>query len=311
MPSVPDAPVPEVVRVRVPAKINLALQVGKVGGDGYHPLATLFQAVSLVDDVVATHATPGTFTVTMTGESAGVGEGPDNLALRAARLLARQHGGEDPLGVALTVKKSIPVAGGMAGGSADAAGALLACSVLWDLDVAPDQLAALGSQLGADVPFALLGGTALGTGRGDVLAPVLTSGSFHWVLAVSAEGLSTPAVFRRFDELGGGRGPGELDVPDELMNALRTGDARALGALLHNDLATAALDLRPDLARTLQRGTELGALAALLSGSGPTCAFLCLDESAAVDLSTQVARMPGVAAVRRVVGPVHGARLVS
>ncbi|MVA76643.1 4-(cytidine 5'-diphospho)-2-C-methyl-D-erythritol kinase [Auraticoccus sp. F435] len=299
------------MRVRAPAKINLALLVGRLGDDGYHPLVNLFQAVSLLDDVLAAPAEPGCFTVTMTGESAGVGEGPDNLALRAARLLAEEHGGDEPLGVALTVRKTIPVAGGMAGGSADAAAALLACSVLWDLDVAPDQLAALGSRLGADVPFALLGGTALGTGRGDVLAPVLTSGTFHWVLAVAEEGLSTPAVYTRFDELGRGRRPEELDVPDELMNALRTGDARALAGQLHNDLAEAALDLRPDLSRTLERGRELGALASLVSGSGPTCAFLCEDESAAIDVSTQLASTPGVQAVRRVLGPVHGARLVS
>lgn len=309
VPPPPAAP-SEPVRVRVAAKINLALMVARVGADGYHPLANLFQAVSLHDDVVAAPAPAGSFTVTMTGEADGVGEGPDNLAVRAARLLAEEHGVAHQVGAALTVRKSIPVAGGMAGGSADAAGVLLACSVLWDLDVTPDGLAALGARLGADVPFALLGGTALGTGRGDVLAPVLSRGCFHWVLAISDEGLSTPAVFRRFDELGLGRDPEELDVADELMNALRTDDALGLARALHNDLATAALDLRPDLAATLRRGSELGALTGIVSGSGPTVAFLCADESAAIDLSTQLARLPRVRAVRRARGPAQGARLV-
>lgn len=307
----PLAPPSEPVRVRVPAKINLALMVGRVGADGYHPLANLFQAVSLHDDVVAASAPAGEFTVAMSGEAEGVGEGPDNLAVRAARLLAQEHGVADRVGTTLTVRKSIPVAGGMAGGSADAAAALLACSVLWDLDVEPDGLAALGARLGSDVPFALLGGTALGTGRGDVLAPVLTSGCFHWVLALSDQGLSTPAVFRRFDELGLGREPEELDVADELMNALRTGDAPALAGAVHNDLAAAALDLRPDLEVTLRRGSELGALAGLVSGSGPTVAFLCADESAAIDLSTQLVRLPRVRSVRRARGPASGARLVT
>lgn len=302
---------PETVRVRVPAKINLLLRVGPVGADGYHPLATVFQAVSLTDDVTATPARPGEFTVSMGGASDGVGEDADNLAVRAARLLAETHADPDQVGVRLSVRKSIPVAGGMAGGSADAAGALLACSVLWDLDVAPDQLAELGARLGADVPFALIGGSALGTGRGDVLAPVLGRGQFHWVLALSEEGLSTPAVYRRFDELTADRPAGELDVPDALLNALRTGDPYELAPVLHNDLAEAALDLRPDLADTLDRGRELGALAALVSGSGPTCAFLCADESSAIDISTQLALLPRVRAVRRVCGPAPGARLIS
>lgn len=311
MPTSPLDPEPEVVRVRVPAKINLALLVGALEEDDHHPLLTVFQAVSLFDDVVAAPGPPGSVTITMTGQTDGVGPEADNLAVRAARLLAQEHGDPDRLGARLTVRKNIPVAGGMAGGSADAAGALLACSVLWDLDVAPDELAELGSQLGADVPFALLGGTALGTGRGDVLAPVLSRGCLHWVLALVTGGLSTAAVYRRFDELRPEGGTRPLEVPDGLMAALRSGDARALGSMLHNDLAEAALDLRPDLAETLARGRAAGAEAALVSGSGPTCAFLCLDESAAIDLSTQLSLAPGLSGVRRVRSAVHGARLLT
>ncbi|WP_114559180.1 4-(cytidine 5'-diphospho)-2-C-methyl-D-erythritol kinase [Desertihabitans aurantiacus] len=302
-------PEPELVRVRVPAKINLALRVGPRSEDGYHPLVNVFQAVSLFDDVTAETAPAGEVGLQLVGEQPGVPADEDNLAVRAARLLAAEHG--DPgLGVRLTLRKTIPVAGGMAGGSADAAGALLACSVLWDLDVQPDQLTALAARLGADVPFALLGGTAIGTGRGDVLAPVLSRGTFHWVLALSAQGLSTPRVFARFDELST---PAEepLEVPDALMEALRTGRADALAGVVGNDLQAAALDLRPDLADVLERGRRLGALAALVSGSGPTCAFLCAEESAAIDVSTKLGREPAVHAVRRVHGPVEGARLIS
>ncbi len=299
---------PEAVRVRVAGKVNLALRSGPRRPDGYHPLANVFQAVSLFDEVEATWAEPGRFGVKVVGEQAArVPLGDDNLAVKAARLLA-MSAGKPSLGADLVIRKAIPVAGGMAGGSADAAGALLACAVLWDLDVSPDELRTLGAQIGADVPFCLAGGTALGTGRGDRLAPVLSRGSYHWVLAFSEGELSTPAVFGKFDEMG--LGTAELEAPPALLNALVSGDAAALGRTLVNDLEPAALALRPQLAQVLEAGRDLGAMASVVSGSGPTVAFLAANESDAVDLSVKLSGEGVCRAVKRVSGPVPGARLV-
>ncbi|HWH99465.1 MAG TPA: 4-(cytidine 5'-diphospho)-2-C-methyl-D-erythritol kinase [Propionibacteriaceae bacterium] len=309
-------PEPAGVRVRAPAKINLALCVGPSRRDGYHPLATVYQAVSLYDEVRAAWAEPEEFAVTVTGEGAELVPTDDtNLALRAARLLARTYGQGGSLGVMLSIKKSIPVAGGLAGGSANGAAALLACAVLWDLDVGLEELSPLAAKLGSDVPFALLGGTALGSGRGEHVVPVLARGGYHWVLAFGHHGLSTPAVYRRHDELvakkAGLRGGGvALEVLPALMNALRSGDPAAVGAALVNDLQPAALDLQPRLRQVLEAGLEYGAVGALVSGSGPTCAFLAASEAAAVDLSVALSADGQCRAVRRATGPVNGARVI-
>ena len=305
----PLPPTPVGVRVRVPAKINLALKVGRLRRDGYHPLATVFQAVSLYDEVYAAWASPEVFEVHVSGEGAElVPTDESNLALRAAQLLARTHGPYDSLGVSLSIKKAIPVAGGLAGGSADAAAALLACAVLWDMDVSPEATRTLAAEVGSDVPFALLGGTAVGRGRGEDVAPALARGTYHWVLAFGHHGLSTPAVFRHFDQLV--PDPPAPEIPSDLMNALRSGDARLLGAALVNDLQAAAVDLQPRLALLLETGLEYGALGALVSGSGPTCAFLVDSESAAVDLSVALSADGLCRAVRRATGPVSGARVI-
>ncbi|MDR1513088.1 MAG: 4-(cytidine 5'-diphospho)-2-C-methyl-D-erythritol kinase, partial [Propionibacteriaceae bacterium] len=238
------------MKVRVPGKVNLALRVGPRRDDGYHGLATVFMALSVEDEVEASAGEPGAVTCDVTGEgAAGVGRGVDNLAVRAA-LLLRERFGRPELGVALTLRKRIPVAGGMAGGSADAAGALVACRNLWGLDVGRADLLELAGELGSDVPFPLLGGCALGLGRGERLTPVLSRGRFHWVLAFGAKGLSTAEVFRRFDERGDA-GEGVPEVPAALLNALAAGDARTLGATLVNDLAGATCSLAPPVRRTL------------------------------------------------------------
>ncbi len=302
----------ETVRVRVAGKINLALRSGARRPDGYHSLATVFQAVSVYDDVEARGAAPGSFTVSVTGEQAAlVPTDGTNLAVKAARLLAATAGaGRDDLGCHLAIRKAIPVTGGMAGGSADAAGALLACSVLWDLDTSPDDLIALGARLGADVPFSLTGGTALGTGRGDRLTPALSRGSYHWVLALSEGELSTPEVFGRFDAITP-EAPNTPELPSALLNALIAGDPVALGRHLVNDLEPAALSLRPQLRQLLRAGQELGAVGTIVSGSGPTVAFLASDESAAIDLSVRLSSEGLCRAVKRVHGPVPGARLIA
>lgn len=298
------------VRVRVPAKINLVLKVGAPRADGYHPLATVYQAVSVYDEVQAVWADPDEFDVVVSGEGADLVPVDDsNLAVRAAKLLARTHAPNDSLGASLSIKKSIPVAGGLAGGSANGAAALLACAVLWDLDITAEEMRALAAELGSDVPFALLGGTAVGSGRGEEVAPALAQGNYHWVLGFGYQGLSTAAVYRRFDDLSPNAAPPE--VPADLMNALRSGDPKHLARALSNDLEPAALDLQPRLRTVLETGLEYGALGALVSGSGPTCAFLAADESAAVDLSVSLSAEGLCRAVRRATGPVLGARVIS
>jgi 4-diphosphocytidyl-2-C-methyl-D-erythritol kinase len=298
------------VRVRVPAKINLALKVGAPRADGYHPLATVYQAVSLYDEVQASWAEADEFQVTVSGEGADeVPRDGSNLAIRAARLLANSYGGRDSLGAHLLIKKSIPVAGGLAGGSANGAAALLACAVLWDLDVSQERLRTLAGELGSDVPFALLGGTAVGSGRGEQVAPALARGTYHWVLAFGYSGLSTAAVYRHFDQLNPAAAPPR--IPADLMNALRSGDPRLLAAALSNDLQPAALDLQPRLRTLLRTGLEYGALGALISGSGPTCAFLAESELAAMNLSVSLSAEGLCRAVRCATGPVMGARVIN
>ena len=296
------------VTVRVPAKVNLFLGVGALRSDGYHELANVFQAVSLYDEVSAA-AGPG-LSVRVRGEQAAdVPTDSSNLALRAAALLAEKTG-TDPA-ARLTITKTIPVEGGMAGGSADAAAALMACDALWGTGVGRDGLVELAAVLGADVPFALAGGTALGTERGDRLTPVLARGRYDWVLALPDSGLSTGEVYAELDRQRSDRVFPAPAASDALMAALRAGDPTALGRALHNDLAPAALRLRPQLARTLESGLDLaGVLGAVISGSGPTCAFLCASEEDAVNVAASLAGAGVCRSTRRVHGPVAGARLV-
>lgn len=304
---------PESVRVRAPGKINVFLEVGDVQDDGYHELATAFQAVSLYEEIVATPADDITLEVAARGpvDVDGVPTDGRNLAVRAARLLAQTAGIDR--GVHLAVRKAVPVAGGMGGGSADAAAALVACDALWGLGMPSSELARLGARLGADVPFALLGGTAVGTGRGDELSPALARGRFDWVLVPNEVGMSTPVVYGELDAhrernaVDIGPAPRDPAVDPDVLHALRQGDARMLAASLRNDLQAPALHLRPDLARVLQRGESSGALAGIVSGSGPTLAFLAADEASALDLQITLSAA-GLVALH-VHGPVAGARV--
>jgi 4-diphosphocytidyl-2-C-methyl-D-erythritol kinase len=295
------------VVVRAPAKINLHLSVGALRPDGFHDLTTVFQAVSLVDEV-SVRPSDGLSLVVDGEGAASVPTDATNLAWRAATLLA-EHTGRSP-DVAISVRKAIPVAGGCAGGSADAAAALVACDALWGTGMTKEGLAALGARLGSDVPFALHGGTALGTGRGERLTPVLARGAYAWVLALSDGGLSTPAVYGELDRLRGAGRPEPVGSPSDVLTALRSGDALGLGRALANDLQPAALSLAPDLRRVLQAGRELGALGALVSGSGPTVAFLGRHADAADDLAAELSAEGVCRAVRRADGPVAGARVV-
>jgi 4-diphosphocytidyl-2-C-methyl-D-erythritol kinase len=295
------------VTVRVPGKVNLFLGVGDRRPDGYHELTTVFHAVSLSDDV--TVRTADVLSLRVTGEGAHeVPVDERNLAWKAAELMA-EHVGRAP-DVDIIIEKSIPVAGGMAGGSADAAAVLVAINSLWELGVPRRDLHVMAAKLGSDVPFALHGGTALGTGRGEDLATVLARNTFHWVLAFGTGGLSTAAVYAEIDRLREAGAPPRLDDPEPLLAALSAGDPHTLAPLLGNDLQPAALSLAPGLRRTLRAGGEAGALAGLVSGSGPTCAFLCSSAQSAVDVSAELAGAGVCRTVRVASGPVHGARVV-
>ncbi|MBN9633825.1 MAG: 4-(cytidine 5'-diphospho)-2-C-methyl-D-erythritol kinase [Actinobacteria bacterium] len=298
------------VTVRVPGKVNLYLGVGDCRDDGYHELTTVFHAVSLFDEVTVRNA--DLLSVEMFGDGAeGLPTDHRNLAWRAAELMA-EHVGRAP-DVAISIDKAIPVAGGMAGGSADAAAVLVAMNNMWELGVPRLDLHTLAARLGSDVPFALHGGTALGTGRGEQLATVLARSTFHWVLAFAEGGLSTPKVFAELDNLRADAregGPPALEDPEPLLTALASGDPRQLAPLLGNDLQAAAVSLDTGLRRTLRAGVDAGALAGIVSGSGPTCAFLCASAEDAIEVGTQLSGAGVCRTVRVASGPVHGARVV-
>lgn len=293
-----------------PAKVNLALAVGAPRPDGFHPLSTVYQAVDVCDEVRASRSDHPGVTVTLDSAApSGIPLDQDNLAVRAAELM-RRHAGISA-GVSLAIRKVIPVSGGMAGGSTDAAATLVACDALWELRTPRETLLKLAAELGSDVPFCLVGGTALGTGRGELVSPVLTRGTYHWVFGVSDEGLATPAVYAEFDRLSDPTPAGSLGVSEELMGALVAADAVGLGRALHNDLQAPALSLRPELEGALAMGRECGALGGIVSGSGPTLMFLAADREHALDLAATVDASGVCQDVLTAIGPVPGARIIA
>jgi 4-diphosphocytidyl-2-C-methyl-D-erythritol kinase len=313
------------VTVRVPAKVNLQLAVGPVRPDGYHDVATVYHAVSLFDEVTVVPAKRDRVVVTGEGADSVPTDG-GNLAARAADALAGAIGPgiRDAPGLAIRITKRIPVAAGLAGGSADAAAALVACNELWRTGLSQQELCELAAGIGSDVAFALLGGTAIGIGRGEQVTPALTSGTLDWVLAFATGGLSTADVYAACDRIraSGKSTRGKAGEPEPvgtlqpvvdnaLMAALRSGDPAELGPLLTNDLQPAAISLRPELRRTLAAGRELGALGATVSGSGPTCAFLAQDRRHARDLAAALAGAGVCRTVAQVLGPAPGAAVVA
>jgi 4-diphosphocytidyl-2-C-methyl-D-erythritol kinase len=297
------------VRARVPAKINLHLGVGPIRTDGFHEITTVYHAISLFDELRASHG--DTLTLTMEGEGAGeLALDESNLVIRAARALAAQA--RVPAYARLHLRKSVPLAGGLAGGSADAAATLLACDALWGTGLSRDDLAEIGAQLGSDIPFLLHGGTALGTGRGEAVSPILARPlTWHWVVAIADGGLATPDVYRELDRLRErSLAPKPLGNPDELMSALRQRNPEVLGAALGNDLQAAALALRPELADVLKAGYAAGAVAGIVSGSGPTCVFLATDAGHAEKVASGLNAAGVCREARTARGPMPGARLV-
>ena len=298
--------------VKAPAKINLQLSVGAKGDDGYHDLATVFQAVSLYDEIKVTPGESGSgITLRFSGENPHIANLPTNnknLAYKAAQLFAQRK--KVSLDLVIEIRKQIPIAGGMAGGSANAAGVLVALDSLYETKMTKDELITIARQLGSDVPFSLTGGTAVGTGRGDRLTPALARGTFHWVLAYSSQGLSTPAVYEECDRLRQGFAQRQPRVNEELMHALSSGDPVSLGKSLVNDLQAAACSLRPALKLALSAGMDSGAIGALVSGSGPTVAFLAKDEEAAIDLAVALSSTGAVSQLGRAHSPVGGPKVI-
>lgn len=303
------------ITVRVPGKINLSLSVGPLREDGYHDVSTVFHAVSLYDHVTVQAAAD--WSVHVTGPWADrVPTDETNLAMVAARTLARRRARRakvDP--VRIDIDKQIPVAGGMAGGSADAAAALVACRELWELDhLDTDLLEVMAAGLGSDIPFLLHGGTAIGSGRGEQITPVLARGELHWVLwAGEGLSLSAPAVYAELDRLreAGEIPPAQTPQPSQrLLTALRTMDTDEVASALHNDLQAAAISLQPVLAEVLDAGIDLGARGGLVSGSGPTVVFLVGSQAEAIDLSVGLAANGPTGDIVRAIGPVPGTQLV-
>jgi 4-diphosphocytidyl-2-C-methyl-D-erythritol kinase len=300
---------PSHVVARVPGKINLQLSVGPLQRDGYHPVATVFQAVSIFDDVkVALSSRAGIAILSGGKPSDYLPLDKNNLAYKAAELMTKKFDITD--GLEITLTKEIPIAGGMAGGSADAGATIVAIDSLFGLGLKRNDMERIGAELGADIPFTISGGTAIGTGRGDQITPVLSRGSYNWVLALSSSGLSTPAVYGECDRLREGLQVAPPHVSDSLLHALSAGDAVALGKALSNDLQPAACSLKPALRLILDVGMDYGALGGLVSGSGPTVAFLAENEDHALDLVVALTSSGVVGNVVRASGPVPGARII-
>jgi len=296
--------------VRVPAKVNLQLAVGPREADGYHNLVSVFQAISIYDDVTISKSASGSgITIEITGDHThGVPGNSTNLAVKAAQLIADEY--DFAVDIHIAVNKSIPVAGGMAGGSADAAAVIVGLNELFDLEMSREEMLEFGSQLGSDVPFMITGGTAIGQGRGDQLTAALSRGTYHWVLALSTVGLSTPAVYQECDRLRAGLDIAAPQTSDALMQSLLSADPKAVGLALQNDLQSAACSLRPALTLVLDVGEEYGALGAIVSGSGPTVAFLVRDEEQGLDLAVALTSSGVVGSVARAYGPVPGAKVI-
>jgi 4-diphosphocytidyl-2-C-methyl-D-erythritol kinase len=299
------------VTVRVPAKVNLQLSVGPKEADGYHNLVSVFQAISIFDDITIKLGEPGSgLTISVSGDQThGVPADANNLAVKAVSLISKEY--DLTVDAHIEIKKSIPVAGGMAGGSADAAGTIIGIDYLYSLDMTREEMIEIAAKIGSDVPFMLSGGTAIGTGHGDQLTAALSRGTYHWVLAVSTVGLSTPAVYTECDRLRGELDIVEPQTNEALMQSLLAADAPGVGAALVNDLQLAACSLRPAIRLVLDVGQEYGALGAIVSGSGPTVAFLVADQDSGLDLAVALTSSGVVGSVVQAYGPVAGAKVIS
>ena len=296
------------ISVSAPGKINIFFKVGALQENGFHEVLSVYQALDLRETVTVSAA--DSWQVSVSGalsaeQIAAVPTGEENLVVRAAKSIAELAGLDNPHRVNFEITKNVPVAGGMGGGSADAAAALLAVDELWCTGIDGEALLHKAAELGADIPFALIGGTAIGVGKGDDLEPIDDVNQLHWVLVPMDAGLSTPRVYAKLDEIRAARGEDPELVatpsqPRELISALQFGDAREVAKYLHNDLQEAAVALMPELSITMHAGLAAGALAAMVSGSGPTVAMLAESAAAAESIANHLA-FEGYIAI-----PTHG-----
>ena len=284
------------ISAKAQGKINLVFQVGPVRPDGYHDVASIYQALGLEEKVSVEPS--DSWTVEVSGRVPGIDAvptGEDNIVIVAAKALALYAGLANPQPMRFVIEKQIPVAGGMAGGSADAAAALVALNEAWSLGLEQQQLMQVGAQVGADVPFALLGGTAFGQGTGTELTPISGQPELFVVLVFAPFGLSTKDVFEAFDRVQPEGDRVDSNLADYYQDLIGT-----------NSLLPAALSLRPELAHTLD--LQLGLSGGYLSGSGPTVWFYSQSYAKALG-GSELAKALGFPALVTRTSPL-GARLI-
>jgi 4-diphosphocytidyl-2-C-methyl-D-erythritol kinase len=302
-----------IIRASAPAKVNLVFEVGQLEADGYHSVNSLFLALELREELTLVKGEAGTgISIYVHGDSLpeahinAVPTDQSNLVHKTAVLFAQKLGKQIP-DLQIDIRKRIPVAGGMAGGSADAAAMLVAMNEFMHLEhgtpnLTIEELAAIGAELGSDVPFCLYGGMAIGTGRGEVIT-ALTDLAFetNWLLCASSKGLSTPTVYAAFDEMG------SHTLFTDLTDASAIASVHELGQQMTNDLEQAAFRLMPSLSELVDQLEQLGAIRAMVSGSGPTIAALFDSEAKAVEVSNLLKSQGLVALTAK--GQALGARL--
>jgi 4-diphosphocytidyl-2-C-methyl-D-erythritol kinase len=286
---------PPIVVASSPGKVNIYFAVGAFLKDGFHDVASCYQALSLRERVLVELS--GSFSIDFAGPFERdcqrlVPKDRTNLVYRAGEELKSLGSAMAPEKVSFLIHKSVPIAGGMAGGSADAAASLVALNSLFGAGL-DDKLPDAAANLGSDVPFSLLGGTAIGVGRGEVLTKVKDGPALHWVMTPNPAGLSTPQVYRQLDVMRVNQGIDVSaleapEVPEELLEALAAGDVSAVAKLMHNDLEIAAVEMLPELAETLEAGRKAGSLRSMVSGSGPTIAHLAKNAIHAEQIATRL-----------------------
>jgi 4-diphosphocytidyl-2-C-methyl-D-erythritol kinase len=286
---------PPIVVASSPGKVNVYFAVGAFLKDGFHDVASCYQALSLRERVLV--ELTGSFSIDFAGPFEAesqllVPRDSTNLVYQAGEQLKALGSSLGSDKVSFLIHKSVPIAGGMAGGSADAAAALVALNSLFGSGL-EDQLPEAAANLGSDVPFSLMGGTAIGVGRGEVLTKVQDGPALHWVMTPNPAGLSTPQVYRQLDVMRVNQGidVSSLEapqVPEELLEALASGDVVEVAKLMHNDLEIAAVAMLPELADTLEAGRKAGSLRSMVSGSGPTIAHLAKNAIHAEQIATRL-----------------------